>query len=240
MTDVLRLRSREVEPTSQEVMRELGIPEDRGPSARVEALLAEIRTRAAALWAPVAVMRDVSAEEFASIYEGEGRNEPEAPLAAIFPRARSLSLFAVTLGAAVSEEIDRLFGEEDAPSAYLLDAVASAAAEKAVQRLRSHHRDRHTQIADEDRTYGVLAYSPGYCGWDITGQRRLFAVLRPERIGILLGPSCLMRPLKSVSGVLVGGAAEIHDFPDDFAFCELCDTKACRERIATVYEQAHT
>ena len=63
---------------------------------------------------------------------------------------------------------------------------------------------------------GVLRYSPGYCGWHISGQRRLFAHLRPERIGITLHDSYLMEPLKSVSGVLIAGAKEIHAFADTY------------------------
>ena len=54
------------------------------------------------------------------------------------------------------------------------------------------------------------------------------------RIGIELSDSCLMSPLKSVSGVLVAGPAEIHDFENDFEFCLDCTTWECRDRIASI------
>ena len=74
----------------------------------------------------------------------------------------------------------------------------------------------------------VLAYSPGHRGWHVSGQRALFAALSPEEIGITLNSSCLMQPLKSVSGVLVAGHPDVHDFDDDFPFCSECSTRDCR------------
>jgi hypothetical protein len=77
-----------------------------------------------------------------------------------------------------------------------------------------------------------LRYSPGYCGWDITGQRQLFQALRPEEIGITLRESCLMEPLKSISGVLVAARPEDHRFDNTYPFCSACTTKTCRSRTA--------
>jgi hypothetical protein len=80
----------------------------------------------------------------------------------------------------------------------------------------------------------VLPYSPGYCGWHITAQARLFEFLHPEDIGITLNSSYLMQPLKSVSGVLVAGKGEIHKFRPKFSFCADCKTHQCVERMASV------
>ena len=82
---------------------------------------------------------------------------------------------------------------------------------------------------------GVLRYSPGYCGWHISGQRRLFDYLDPGQIGITLRESFLMDPLKSVSGVLIAGPREIHRFTDDYDFCDQCDTRGCRQRLRALY-----
>ncbi|MCX6843389.1 MAG: hypothetical protein NTX53_14035 [candidate division WOR-3 bacterium] len=85
-----------------------------------------------------------------------------------------------------------------------------------------------------------LRYSPGYCGWDITGQRQLFQALRPEEIGITLRESCLMEPLKSISGVLVAARPEVHRFDNTYPFCSACTTQTCRSRIAAVEESRGT
>jgi hypothetical protein len=79
-----------------------------------------------------------------------------------------------------------------------------------------------------------MRFSPGYCGWHVTGQKKLFAALHPEEIDITLTPSCLMKPLKSISGVIIAGDMEIFRFDDSFAFCAECSTHVCRERLATL------
>ena len=84
---------------------------------------------------------------------------------------------------------------------------------------------------------GALRFSPGYCGWHITAQRKLFDLLDPDETVISLNESCLMSPLKSISGVLVIGRKEIFDFDDSFPFCSTCSDHSCRERIRAVLEQ---
>jgi hypothetical protein len=181
---------------------------------------------------PVALLADVSSAEFAEVYAGEGRNAPDSPLARILPRAERLALFALTLGGRISEEIDRRFAARDFALAAMLDAAASSAAEKAVGEIEHTLGARVRADVAVGRPAAVLAYSPGYCGWDVTGQRALFAYLHPEEIGIRLNESCLMEPLKSVSGVVVAGPIEVHDFPADFEFCRVCLGHECRERVS--------
>lgn len=62
----------------------------------------------------------------------------------------------------------------------------------------------------------------------------LFERLQPVEIGVTLAASCLMNPLKSVSGVLVAGPARVHRFRPTFPFCDACATHACRVRMASV------
>ncbi|MHC4266624.1 MAG: vitamin B12 dependent-methionine synthase activation domain-containing protein, partial [Planctomycetota bacterium] len=77
----------------------------------------------------------------------------------------------------------------------------------------------------------ILSYSPGYCGWDISGQKKLFEYLHPGKIGISLNNTYLMTPLKSVSGVLVAGKNEIHQFRPNYPFCKSCKTHSCLLRM---------
>jgi hypothetical protein len=79
-----------------------------------------------------------------------------------------------------------------------------------------------------------LRYSPGYCGWHVSGQRKLFDYLLPEEIGITLRESFLMQPLKSISGVVIAGRRQIFDFENTFDFCDDCSTWTCRERISAI------
>ena len=114
----------------------------------------------------------------------------------------------------------------------MLDAAASEGAERFVNVIEKRFAGR---TSTGSRT-AVLAYSPGYCGWHVSAQRKLFDRLRPTECGITLNSSFLMSPLKSVSGVLVAGHPEIHEFPDEFECCAVCVTRECRDRLARALE----
>lgn len=218
-----------LEPDPAAVRAALGLRGGARPSPRSEELLRQALGIFRATVAPAALAEPVSADDFSAIFRGQGRNEPLTPLAAIFPRAERLHLFAFTLGQAISAEIERLFAGDFALGA-VLDAVASQGADNA-GRVAERWLDSHSPAAatggDPGRTF---LYSPGYCGWHISGQAALFAVLRPETVGIRLNDSFLMTPLKSISGVLVSGPAAIHRVKASYPFCARCQSPACREK----------
>ena len=182
-------------------------------------------------------------DAFLAVLCGDDFEPEDTPVASIAPRADGLALFAATLGQAVSDEIDALFANGDFALGAMLDTLASEAAEVAVARLegwfagevaagRSPAGAAHrAPPGTEGGGTLVLAYSPGYCGWPVTGQRRLFAALDPADIGVTLTSSCLMRPLKSVSGVVVAAPLAAHDPGRGFTCCATCATETCRARI---------
>ena len=232
MREVVRFEPEAVLPAAADVLRGQGIPAGVTLDERVEGLLHSALSRVLELAQPVAVLEEVSADAFAGIYRGDGRNAAATPLEEVAPKAARLWLFAGTVGGSLSAEIQSLFTGDDLASAVMLDTAASAAAERLVEALERRLEDR---ASSRSRT-AVLAYSPGYCGWHVSGQRALFAALEPEEIGITLNPSCLMQPLKSVSGVLVAGHPDIHLFDDDYPCCAECSTRDCRVRIARAKE----
>jgi len=109
--------------------------------------------------------------------------------------------------------------------------VTSLAAENATEAYEEHFACNNSKEENTSREYAVLSYSPGYCGWHLSGQEKLFQFLHPERIGISLNDSYLMTPLKSITGVLVGGKKEIHIFKSNYPFCSYCKDRSCAERI---------
>jgi len=231
MTTLLDLAPTDVAPDRAQVLRHLGIPSDAKVSERTEQVYRAAGELFASSVAPAGVLADVTVEEFDAVYRGEGRNQPETPVALIFPRAEHLALFAVTLGPRIGAALTGCFAAQDFALAYTLDAMASVAADTAAdvteRRYEGALRARGWAATDG----AALRYSPGYCGWDLTGQRRLFARLRPETIGLTLTDSYLMQPLKSVSGVMLAGPHAIHRFPPTYDFCERCETRTCRERL---------
>jgi hypothetical protein len=216
-------------PDRAEVLRLQGLPRDGSASPRIAALYEQALAAYLAVAEPRAVVVGLSHEEFAEVFRGEGRNAEKTPLADVYPRAVRLALFVATLGERVSAEIRDLFARNEPALAAMLDSVASAAADRLADLLGP------LAWAGEPRgdAWRALPYSPGYCGWDVTGQRRLFAHLQPGEIGVTLGDSCLMQPLKSVSGVLVAGPPEIYEIDRSYPFCGECRDATCRGRIAS-------
>jgi hypothetical protein len=221
-------------PDRATVFRCQGIPDHVEPREPLQRLADRAIDRYAELVEPRGLWQELSHEAFESVYRGEGLNAGRTPLHEVFPRAERLALFVVTLGEAVSREIDRLFERNEPALAHALDVIASERADRASTLVGERFRDRLLAEGLPEASAHVLAYSPGYCGWHVTGQRKLFELLRPGEIGVTLNASCLMQPLKSVSGVLVAGPPESHFFDNDYDFCDVCATHECRERIASL------
>ena len=232
MRHVMQLAAADVSPARAEIVAHLGMTDADPVSPRLDLLIERAMQIFYDRAAPAAVFHRVSHEEFGTVYDGGGWNASESPLEDIYPRADALALFAGTLGPAMDMAIGSLFKEGDPALGYVLDVTASSAADRladvaAEQFLEGLHQLPHAELR-------VLPYSPGYCGWHVSGQRTLFEHLKPADIGIALTPGCLMDPLKSVSGVLVAGRPAVHRFRPTYSFCDACTTRECRIRMASL------
>jgi len=240
MKGIIPLDSIRVAPHRRVALRRQGVPEGHKVSDQIEGLVERAISLYESLTQPKGIIREVSLAYFEEIFSGEGRNDLAAPLQGIAKEADGLALFAATLGDPVSAKIQELFKENDPATACLLDGIASERAETAAALLAEAFLDSLLQRREVDSEARVLPYSPGYCGWHITGQKKLFTFLNPEQIGISLNASCLMSPIKSVSGVLVVGQPGIHRFQNNFDFCVDCTTRECRSRIASLFHPSRT
>lgn len=231
MRRLLHFSAAECTPAEKSVLGVKGISGPGPAAAETLRLVAEARELFGRLAAPAGVYADVTQQEFGTVFTGEGRNAPDAVLAGIYPWARGLALFACTVGAALTEEVRKRFERHDYALGYVLDATASAGAERLAGLVQSAFSSELGNLSSDF----IVRYSPGYCGWHVSGQRKLFEFLRPEEIGITLRESFLMEPLKSVSGVFVSGPGKIHRFsPASFAYCADCRNRTCGERIAAL------
>jgi hypothetical protein len=206
-------------------------PRSDSPAApQVRLLIDQARQVFAESAHPRGVYQTITLTDFEQVYRGEGENDENTPVEQVIEEAVELALFVVTLGGEVSQHIEDFFAAGNAADGYILDQVASYAADELAQ--IAGHRFRESKPGKDGTA--VLPYSPGYCGWNVSGQPALFAHLEPAEIGITLNASCLMHPLKSVSGVLVVAPVEAHSFSPSFPCCASCTTLACQDRIATI------
>jgi hypothetical protein len=226
----------EARPAASDVLGAQGLPDGDELAPRLRALLGEALLEFEVRAEPRAVWEELSLSAFGAALDGLDFPLAETVIGQIYPRADALALYAATLGEPLCARIRELFATNDLARAWMLDAVASVGADRLSDRLAERFR---VELAGRGLTHArVLPYSPGYCGWNVRGQKRLFAALGPGDIGVTLNDSCLMSPIKSVSGVLVAGPKEIHRFRPDFPFCDECRTHACGRRMASVLRES--
>lgn len=230
MKEIFEVEAQELLLATGSATTVLEAPNGSPAAATVHAIIDRSRELFVETARPRGLFQLLPSSEFEEIYRGIGKNDEDTPLQHVVEDAVSLALFAVTLGEQISDRIDALFGVGELAEGYILDQVASFAADE----LASIAGHRFRSSTDADAGVDVLPYSPGYCGWHVSGQKALFDRLQPGRIGISLNESHLMHPIKSVSGVLVLAPIEAHTFSPAFPCCATCTTLDCQERIATL------
>ena len=237
MRRIIKISRNETVPSQTDTFLLQGIPQHIRPPQKIVSLFGEAESIFREHAEPAGIVTDISKSEFTKVYKGESRNEKRTPVAEIAERADYLALFAITIGQAMNDKINELFEHEEIALGMMLDAVASAASEMAADAVERNYFERLREQNRVANSAAVLRYGPGYCGWHISGQKKLLEFLKPAEIGITLLDSYLMTPLKSISGVLLTGKKEIHIIKDDYPFCSQCKTHSCQQRIRTLFPE---
>ena len=235
MREIIEIWVNDIQPEKDDVLQLVGIPPGKKPPEEANTLFQQAVDLVLQFCQPQGIVSDISIPEFAGVYRGEGLNEKRTPLDEMLRKADFLALFAVTLGQEVTEKIDQLFKTNDFALGSMLDAAASVGSEKAADILQNRYFNLLSDRGKLDASKAALRFSPGYCGWHMSGQKKLFEFLHPEDVGITLLDSFLMNPLKSISGVIVAGEKDIFVFEDTYPFCSECRTRSCRERIRMLF-----
>lgn len=136
--------------------------------------------------------------------------------------AKRYVFFMATAGPGPENLAKSLMAEGQYLEAYIVDLVASGMAEAAARYLHDHLKDEWALKGQKITN----RYSPGYCGWKVDEQQKLFGLFPEGSCGITLSASSLMSPIKSVSGFVgVGPGVSFRDYT-----CELCSMKDCAFR----------
>ena len=112
--------------------------------------------------------------------------------------SKKVTLFVATIGPEVEAKIQSFIKEEAIANAAILDAVGSVAIESVVDYLNEKINVR----ARKEDFKTVKRFSPGYGDWGLKEQKGLLNLLGASQIGIRLTKGFLMRPEKSVSGII--------------------------------------
>ncbi|RIK83278.1 MAG: hypothetical protein DCC67_06030 [Planctomycetota bacterium] len=135
-----------------------------------------------------------------------------------------VAAFIATAGPHVENLATELMHCGEALPAMVASAVGAERAEAAeavvIEQLRAAAAPRSMAT--------TLSYSPGYCGMAIAEQRTLFSLFGGDDVGVTLTESCLMQPLKSVSGLIgIGRADRVAAYGSP---CDRCAMHNCNMR----------
>jgi len=133
--------------------------------------------------------------------------------------AEHVVFFLVTAGDVFENQARKLMTEGDPMKGYIYDVLGSETVESTVdilqESLQQEMIKQGMQITNR--------YCPGYCGWPVSDQFKLFKLFPDNFCGITLNQSALMHPVKSESGIIgIGKNAKKQPYS-----CQVCDAKNC-------------
>jgi len=132
--------------------------------------------------------------------------------------SEKLICFLCTAGEGITKWAS-IISETDPLKFYMIDMMGSLIVQYAVENF--HSDMEKTYINHEMKV--TNSYSPGYCGWKLAEQKKLFSLFPDNFCNIRLNNSFLMTPLKSVSGIIgAGKRAERRAYS-----CQICDLPGC-------------
>lgn len=218
-----------------EVLRYLGYPADALPSKHIQRDLDRWTAEAARRATPRAsyVVMPVARIDRRSL-QLESPQEVPAFLGAIgefLGKSRHVAVFVATAG----PDVERLASERMRAGDHLAAMIVNAVGAERAEAAESEVIRRLSEQSTAAGLAPTLPYSPGYCGMALTEQRKLFALLGDDTAGVTLTDECLMRPLKSVSGLIGLGLA--NDIQTHSSPCDRCELYDCAMRRTTITPQ---
>lgn len=134
--------------------------------------------------------------------------------------SETFAFFAATAGSEFETFQHTLQKEDDMLKIYIADSLGSIIAEKTADCMES----ALAASIEEKGWKHTNRYSPGYCGWEVAEQQKLFSLFPvASPCGIRLTESSLMIPIKSVSGVIgIGSTVRKLEYT-----CGLCTYENC-------------
>lgn len=137
----------------------------------------------------------------------------------LLKKSLSIAVFLCTAGSEIGIRSKKEMQEGDPLKGYIYDVVGSEIVE-AVSDLMHGELEKSVNVSGMKITN---RYNPGYCGWNVAEQHKLFQLVPDNFCGISLTQSALMDPVKSASGIIgIGRNVKYNPYT-----CSYCDQKDC-------------
>ncbi|MCF8225117.1 MAG: hypothetical protein K9J30_04485 [Bacteroidales bacterium] len=126
------------------------------------------------------------------------------------------AVFLCTAGEKISAYANRLMSQGEFMKGYAIDVLANKVVDKSIDKIQGQLQN----VMAERGLKITNRYSPGYCDWDITEQKKLFSIFPDRFLEMSLTDSYLMVPVKSVSG-MIGIGKDVRCYNNTCNFCNL-------------------
>jgi hypothetical protein len=149
---------------------------------------------------------------------------PEVAASGPFRGAEQVAFLVCTIGPGLERRVAELSAGGETLRALVLDAIGSASVEAVTDVVNAAICKQVGQAG----VYTNRRISPGYRGWPIDGQLRIFGLLPSRLTGVRLRPTCFMEPRKSISAAVSIG----RDVPHSkyVSICGYCSLEGCAFR----------
>lgn len=122
-----------------------------------------------------------------------------------------------TIGKDLGERIARQAESGKKLEVLVLDAIGT----EAVLQISYKLQDRIKEMTEANGYQATIRYGPGYCDWHLSQQKVLLQVMDSASFGVELTESFIMKPLKSISGVIGIGHFAVNKLPPCLAVCDI-------------------
>lgn len=141
-------------------------------------------------------------------------------------RSDLIAIFLCTAGPEIGKRSRQAMKDSDLLKGYVYDVIGSEIVESATDLMQDELEKELAGLGQKITN----RFSPGYCGWEVSEQHKLFSFFPDNFCGIKLTPSALMDPVKSISG-FIGIGENVKRKPYT---CSFCDMKDCIYRKGRV------
>ena len=214
MMNTVFIESPDLHFTAADILEKMGMPRDHKFGEKI----AEFLKKAEVIAKPKAFYMKMKIEKRTedSVTIG-GQTFQSIALAKNLTNVDTVYPYLCTCG---SELAEYAIGLDDILEQYAFDAIMEMYRKEVLVAMMGVLSDSLEEVGQ------TSAVNPGsLIDWPISEQQKLFAVFgeNAEKIGVTLSDSCIMSPIKSVSGIRYQTDKAFHN-------CQLCQKKVCPDR----------
>lgn len=154
------------------------------------------------------------------IYINDTVFETNYTITSLLKNSEQFAIFAATAGSEYQKWHEEVSKSGDSLVQYVLDSLGSVIVEACGDYMELYLEKYLNGVSHTNR------FSPGYCGWNIIEQKKLFSIMPDNICEIKLNSSSLMVPIKSISGIIgIGTNVENHKYG-----CQFCELENCYKK----------